>query len=145
MISTAPKWVSAQKEFESWFVDRKSAHCFEFHDARLARASGGSRRIFTAAHPSDFIVTDRGKTFYAEVKSCSDPVLFSFSLVRPSQWNAAIRVTRAGGEYFFFIKNETTGVWYKIPGAEFILLRENEKKSAKWAYLSDYIYQHNKE
>lgn len=134
------KWIDAEEEFESWFT-RKLSFCFKFHDARQAMGAGGSRRIFTTSHPSDYVVVDNGSTFYAEVKSSQEPISFPFSSIRKSQWSAAIQVTAAGGSYFFFLKSEyLLPRWYRVPAAVMLELRDGPVKSVKWEHLKPLEY-----
>lgn len=127
-------WIDAEREFEAAFAGKQS-FVFRFHDARQAMGSGGSKRIFTASHPSDFVVVDRGAMFYAEVKDCQDGVSFPFANIKKSQWSAAIQTVAAGGSYFFFIRAAMSGVWYKVPGITLIAIRK-VKQSVKWSELA---------
>lgn len=128
------RWLSAQQEFESWF-QTKDSFCFEFHDARIAKGTGGSNRIFTASHPADYVVVHKGAMFYAEVKSSQETVSFPFGNIKKSQWNAAIRTVVAGGSYFFFLKKEATGIWYKVPASVLIEVQSLGLKSIRWDAL----------
>jgi penicillin-binding protein-related factor A (putative recombinase) len=132
-------WKSAEEEFASWWW-KKSSYCFQFHDTRAAMGATGSRRVFTTAHPSDFLVTDEGVMFYAEVKSSENPVSFPFTNVKPSQWNAARQQVAAGGNYFFFLFSLSNKVWYRIPGSYLVPLKEQGIKSVKWAELLDFLW-----
>lgn len=126
-------WIGAEEEFEAAFVG-KQHYCFKFHDARQAMGAGGSRRIFTTSHPSDYLVTSQGVTFYAEVKESEDAVSFAFGGIRKSQWSAAIQTIAAGGQYLFFIKSKATGVWYRVP-AQVLIAVQKIKQSIKWVEL----------
>ena len=128
------KWIDAEAEFESWFTTKQN-YCFKFHDARQAMGAGGSRRIFTAAHPSDYIVVDKGCTFFAEVKSSQDEVSFPFASIQKSQWSGAMQTTSASGLYYFFIKSEFLGKWFRVPAYLMINMREQGHKSVKWEHL----------
>lgn len=91
--------------------------------------------VALAKKPSDFIVVSKGTMYFAEVKDCSNKVSFPFSNIKQSQLTAAKRTRIAGGKYFFFIRNKTTGDWYKVP-CEVIL--DHERKSIKWKELTQY-------
>lgn len=135
-----PKWEVAQEDFIAFFP-RKNQFVFQFHDARAAMGAAGSRRVFTTEHPSDFHVTDDGEAYYAEVKSCSDKASFSFANVQKGQWRAATRVVAANGLYFFFIKSEVHGLWYKIPGHVMLDLREHSgRASVRWVDIEIFIW-----
>ena len=132
------KWIDAQEEFKSFFPGKRSfVHPFE--DAREAMGVSQSRKVFTKGQPADYLVTADGITFYAEVKSSQDPILFALSRIRKPQWAACIRVTAAKGLYYFFIRQELAlPVWYKIPAAFFISLQDSGVKSVRWEQLKDY-------
>lgn len=132
------KWKSVEAWFESiWFG--KDSYCFQFHDSRAAMGVTGSKRVFTTEHPSDFLVTNRGETFYAEVKSSQEKVSFPFSNVKKSQWKAAAQVTAAGGKYFFFIYSHAMECWYKIDGQQMLDFKRI-KESVRWTDLNDFIW-----
>lgn len=133
------KWVDAEQEFESWFTSKHS-FCFKFHDARMAKGTGGSNRIFTASHPADYIVTDRGVMFYAEVKSSQNETSFPFASVRKSQWSGAMRTIAAGGTYYFFLRSEHLGCWFRVPASLLVDLFLQDVKSIKWEILLPYHY-----
>lgn len=128
-------WKATEKEFESAFaIKGKSAFVHRLTDTAAAKATSG-KAAFVAAQPADYIVTDNGHTFYAEVKSCKDVVSFPHSNIRPYQMASARRIIKAGGDFCFFIKNLNTDTWYCVP-AEVIVAAES--KSTKWADIEIY-------
>lgn len=133
-------WKSIEDWFES-FWKRKEQYCFQFHDARAAMGAAQSRRVFTTSHPSDFLVTDCGDTFYAEVKDCHDAVSFPFKNVKVSQWQAAIKLRAAYGKYYFFLHSQVRQCWYRVPGHVLVDLYKAGRKSVKWAELAEYLWQ----
>lgn len=135
-----PKWKSVQDAFASFWEGRKTAYCFQFHDAREAMGAAGSRRVFTTAHPSDFLVTDKGEMYYAEVKSSENETSFPFSNIKKSQWNAAIRQTAAGGKYFFFLYANKRESWYKLDARFLLDIYHSGRKSVGWAELTDFLW-----
>lgn len=140
-MPTNLKWLDAEQEFESWFMTKKS-FCFKFHDARMAKGTGGSNRIFTASHPADYVVIDRGLMFYAEVKSSQNETSFPFASVKKSQWSGAMQTVAAGGSYFFFLKSEHLEKWFKVPAAFILDHFQGGAKSLKWEYFTPFTYQH---
>ena len=133
-------WVDAEDEFESWFTS-KTQFVFAFEDAREVMGARQTRKIFTKGQPADYLVTDNGWVYFAEVKSSQHETSFALSGIQKSQWNAARRVTAAGGMYFFFIRKEPERVWFKVPAAFFISLQDQDIKSVKWEYFSTFIYE----
>lgn len=133
------KWQNAQKQFES-FWPLKSHHCYAFEDTREAMGASGSRKVFTKARPSDYLVTAEGITFFAEVKSSQDEVSFSLNNIRKAQWQCSIQITYAGGNYDFFIRREQIGQWYRVP-AKVMIETFKIKKSLKWTELEPYKWE----
>ncbi|WCD44182.1 putative holliday junction-specific endonuclease [Xylophilus phage Lumi] len=130
-------WEKAQEDFKAFYPGKRN-YIFEFHDARQVMGALKSTRVFTASHPADFIVTSNGETFYAEVKSCSNETSFPFSMIKRSQWIAATMQLAAGGLYFFFIKSEVLGTWFKVPAK--VLLDIESRKSITWKDLAPYVH-----
>ena len=83
--------------------------------------------------PADYVLTLNGAMAYAEVKSTTHPTRFSLSLIKASQWQAAVRQHAAGGAYLFFIHSLFTKAWYVIPIS--FLLENPSKKSWSWTEL----------
>lgn len=133
------KWLDAQEEFESWFQG-KGSFVFQFEDAREAMGISQSRKVFTKGQPADYLVTSLGVTFFAEVKSCHDEVSFPLSNIKRSQWSACIQVVAAQGQYWFYLRKEPEGLWFKIPGSFFVDLQKAQIKSVKWSQLESFKY-----
>lgn len=131
-------WKSAEDQFESWWRGKQS-FCFQFHDTRAAMGASGSKRVFTAPHPSDFLVTHHGDMFYAEVKSFAGPS-FPFSNVKPSQWSAARQQVAAGGKYFFFLFSTGNGTWFKLEASFLLGIFETGRKSVKVSEILDFLW-----
>ena len=140
------KWKDAEEEFENyWKKFGKSATVFRFHDSFDAMGVTKSKTVRTTAQPSDFLVTHDGHTFFAEVKSSTNPSSFSLSNIRDAQWRQAMLTTAAKGLYLFYIRNETNRVWYKVPASFFLSLHKDGIKSVKWEALTEYMFNLNKE
>lgn len=134
-------WQIAEDEFQKfWDQFGKRAYVFAFHDTREAMGATGSRRVFTTQHPSDFLVVHEGNMFYAEVKSCSNTTSFPLSAIQPGQMAAAKQVQAAGGIYLFFIKNEVTQKWYKVPAGVFVAISNLGTKSIRWEDLKEFYF-----
>lgn len=93
--------------------------CTRFIDsADLNRESYKRGAKFTAtgiSQPSDLIITERGRTFYVEVKSTSNPRGITRSLIK-RQAGSRKRILMARGEYTYFIYRVPTKQWYIIDG-----------------------------
>lgn len=133
-------WIDAEDQFETFFPGKK-VFLYAFEDTREARKTGGSKKIFTKARPSDYLVTQDGVTFFAEVKSTENKTAFPFSMIKPMQWTAAIACTLAGGIYLFFIRSEAKNIWYKVPASLIIETFNNKRKSLTWTELDPYVFE----
>ena len=131
------KWKSAQAEFETFWTG-KSQYCYGFEDTRAAMGAAGTRRVFTKARPSDYLVTDNGMTFFAEVKSSQHPTSFNLHNIETEQWKTAIRVTTAFGIYLFFIRRESDLQWYRVPGAYMIHTWKQGRRIVRWTELEQF-------
>lgn len=115
--------------FERW-AEQHGGFVYRFEDLFDAKRKGkvANRK------PSDFLLTIDGKTSYAEVKSTIKPS-FTFSNIQPEQWRTAVKQTRAGGQYFFFVHFMTQERWFKLPARVII---DSVKKSINIKELGDY-------
>ena len=129
------QWKQVEKEFEAIFTAKgKKAFVHRVTDTAAAKATSG-KKAFVKAQPSDYIVTDNGLTYFAEVKSSEHVTSFPHSNIQKFQLASARRITTAGGVYIFFLKNLNTGTWYCVP-AEVIIA--SEKASTRWEDIEPY-------
>lgn len=82
--------------------------------------------------PSDFIITENGITYFAEVKSTISNVGVTSSLFK-QQAKERTLILSAGGKYYYFIYAVHSSSWYKVPG-QFI----SENPNRKWSQLTQY-------
>lgn len=119
----------------------KDSLCTRFIDsADINRLSYKVGKKFTAVNvsqPSDLLITVKGWTFYAEVKSTEDPVSVKSSLVK-QQSGSRRRVLAAGGDYRYFIYSIHHKQWY-------FLKAEELTTPMKWANLERYKIDYLKE
>lgn len=129
------EWELAQDEFFRFYNRNKNTVCFRFPDTKDANSKNfGQHNHFLVAldpQPSDFIVVENGKTFFAEVKATADTKDMKSKLFKQSQLNARLKVKNAGGDYFFYIKRLETNQWYRIP-------HTYEKLQASWQELENF-------
>lgn len=129
-------WKKVEQEFVDFFDQYgKDACVIRLSDTAQAKATSG-KGAFIQAQPSDFLLTLKGVTHYAEVKSTQNVNSFPFSNIKKGQWAASKKVVGAGGSYFFFIKNLNTDTWYIVPAK--VLHAQRPKKSIKWNQIKDY-------
>jgi penicillin-binding protein-related factor A (putative recombinase) len=130
--------VAAEEEFEGFFLPfGKQAKVYRFEDAK-ALYGKNKRKVANDAKPSDYIVTFKGITFFAEVKSSENPTSFPFGMLQPGQSAIGAAVTIAGGEYWIFAKSDVLDQWFRIPYRVVMDTRAAGKKSIKWDELGPY-------
>lgn len=120
-----------------WRRVGKSAHVFKFTDASEATGQNG-RVTAIKAQPSDWLITYKGHTWYAETKSTTDVKKFAFSLLRKTQSAFAKMILAAGGEYIVYVHRLATDQWYAVPYDHIDCLREAGKGSMSWDELSPF-------
>ena len=109
-------------------------HIQEFYDA--AYLHGLNRKPVKAPdQPADRLVTLNGTMFYAEIKSVSSGKSFPFGIIKSNQIGAGALVTRAGGDYLFFIHDLQTDTFYKVPASLVLATQEAGKQSLKWSEM----------
>jgi len=127
---------------EAIFEDRmalggKTVFVYSLVDTKQIKGAMGPKG-FAKAGPSDYIVTENGNMYYAEVKSSNNATSFSFSNFTPSQNAAMVRQCAAKGQYWIFIHNLITDVWYRVPASEILMVKLTKKSSIKWSEMEEY-------
>lgn len=97
-----------------YFNRNKSCCCFRFSDTHDTFQGRGHGVVLSKA-PSDFIVTNFGRVFFAEVKSTENPKgttkkLFDQQAARRDQ------ILHAGGGYEYFVYCKAKDKWYVLAG-----------------------------
>lgn len=134
----------SEKIFEER-LDRYGKDCVYFRlvDASEITGRTGKVAVSARAQPSDYIVTYKGKTAYAEVKSTQNPTSFPFSLLKKTQTAAATMVVAAGGDYYVFAHNLLTDQWYRFPYSLVQRTQASGKQSIPWGELETYAWTPN--
>lgn len=130
-------WEKAEQEFVK-IIEGYGKKAFLYRVTDTREASRGKTKVLIKKTPSDFILTHDGDMCYAEVKSCSNKTSFPFSAFTEGQMRAIIRQDRAGGCYCAYIKNENTGIWYKLFGGVILGYIERGHKSISWEELKEF-------
>ena len=130
---------ASEQEFERRLKAKcgKRVFIYRVTDSKEVRGRTGLKTAFTKAQPSDYIVTQDGKMFYAEVKSSNSKTSFPFSQISTVQWASAKLQLMAMGHYYFFLHNVPADLWFKVPAH---VLLTHDKKSLKWSELTTYLW-----
>lgn len=130
-------WQKAEDEFDAYIASLgKRAWVHKLTDA--AEVRGRTGRIGKMRdQPCDRIVVIDGQTYFAEIKSTSDPTAFRFSLLRKKQMAHAKLIQAAGGTYLVFLKRNETGEWFRIP---YDAIRKCNRKSLRWDELKEFHF-----
>lgn len=129
------EWESAEDEFYQAFNSHKDVYCHRFLDTRDATRVVNQRKdlfgkkvmVKVPKQPADFIVIDNGVTYFADVKTTTSTKGISSSLFR-QQRASKLKITNAGGRYFFYVKRLETGQWYMLSSSF-------DNLNAKWEDL----------
>lgn len=113
----------------------KRVFIYRVTDSKEVRGLSKSKTAFTKAQPSDYIITEDGRMYYAEVKSSQNKTSFPFGNISKIQWVSSKRQAMAQGNYFFFLHNLNTNLWYKVPAQ---ILHDYKTRSIKWINLKNY-------
>ena len=133
-------------ESEKIFKDKmkafgKSVFLYRIPDTKEATRGGKRKTNIMRSTPSDFIITWNSVMAYAEVKSTSNPTLFSFSNFRKDQLAAMRMQIAAGGNYWIFIHCLDQNKWYWIYGQDVIKRIDKNIKSMKWSEMGpEYVF-----
>lgn len=115
---------------ERYFNRNKSTVCTRFadtHDTFQGRGHG----VTLSAKPSDFIITDNGTTFYAEVKSTTSQEGITGGLFK-QQAARRDRLLKAGALYLYFVYSEALDCWFSLDGID---IADNPNR--KWGEIFD--------
>ena len=131
---------SSEQDFEDILcvAHGKRVHIHRITDTAEVRGMNRGRGR-TKKQPSDYIVTEDGATYYAEVKSSHEKTSFPLKNIDPFQKGSARQVLAAGGKYFFFIHNLNNNQWFRVP-AETVL--NAERRSLRWDSLDEWKLAH---
>lgn len=130
---------SSEKTFEASFgAMGKRAFLHRVEDASDLHGRN-KKLVLTTKKPSDYVVTENGEMYYAEVKSSESKTSFPFSAISTNQWASARRQVAAGGKFFFFVHNVITNQWFKLPATH--LLSITDRKSVRWDTLNQFLWE----
>lgn len=115
----------------------KRGYVHRFPDA--SDAYGRNKKLVNVANqPGDFFVVENGEVYLADVKSCSNPTSFPFSMIAKGQLAAARMITAAGGRYYFIVHQLKENRWFKIASET---ITSSSKRSLKWSELEPYKWE----
>lgn len=129
----------AEKAVINFFNSKKDCCAFRFQDtadvnSQLGRFGSNQGMVYVEKNPSDFIVIERGTTYFAEAKSTENVKGVTSSLF-DQQRGYRNRILSCGGKYYYFVYSITRARWYKIPGD---VIRDNANRT--WEDLAVYRY-----
>jgi len=92
------------------------------------------RKVAAFAVPSDFLVGEPGRVFFAEVKSTTGD-RFEYSNIQPGQRSAATMSAAIGSPYWFFIYSLKLNRWFQLSAEQLSADIKAGKKSRAFAEL----------
>lgn len=108
----------------------KSCFIHRFFDNSDLMNRGNRGHASLPRSPSDYLVTMKGMTFYAEVKG-TEKYQLPLSRIEPAQWGAMQKVSYAHGRYFVFVYQIIEKKWEVIPHWNLLSLLSGNLKSFK--------------
>lgn len=133
------------KEAETAFVkiweDDRQGHVERLRDKKDLIGLNKGLKVADFAKPSDFMVSSASVPLhYAEVKSTTNPKLFSFSKIQPAQNAAALKEHKRGhGSYIFYIYSYEMRQWYKMSCYQYAALLDEGRRSVMFTELEEWI------
>lgn len=120
-----------EKFIYEWFNRNKSVACERFSDTGDT-FQGRGVGVVISSKPSDFIVVDKGYTFFAEVKSTNNARGVTTSLFEQQRVKRD-KFLKAGASYSYFVFSTVRNAWYTIPANVIV-----ENANRTWDELSMY-------
>lgn len=121
-----------------YYNRNKETVCTRFIDSADINRESYKRGVRFAptgiSQPADLLVTDKGETFYVEVKCTENTRGITQSLVK-QQVGSRHRILRAGGVYVYYVYSLARRSWYEIPGD---VIEEWDKGTIYWQEIEDY-------
>lgn len=131
------------KEAEVAFTKHweRIGHVERLRDKKDLMGLNKGLRIADFAKPSDFIVSSpHHPLHYAEVKSTTNPYMFSFSSIQPAQSAAALKEASRGAQaYTFYIFSYEVGKWFTMSAGRYAVLLNQGRRSVKFEELAEWI------
>jgi hypothetical protein len=131
------------KEAEIAFAAHWEAigHVERLRDKKDLMGINKGLKLADFAKPSDFIVSSPNHNLhYAEVKSTTNPTLFSFAKIQPAQSKAALmEASRGSNSYFFYIYSYALGKWFTMHCLTYKVLVDEGHRSVKFEELDEWI------
>jgi hypothetical protein len=130
---------AAEQAFEAHWG--KVGHVQRFRDLKDLRGLNKGLRLKDFPKPADFVVSSPDVPLhYAEVKSTTSAVSFSFSNIQPGQSAAALmEASKGSGRYIFYIFSFPLGEWFCMTSIRYAKLSEQGVRSAKFEELPKWV------
>ena len=129
----------AERAFVSYWDKR--GHLERFRDKKDLMGLNKGKRLADFAKPADYLVSAPDTLLhYAEVKSTTNAVSFSFSKIQPGQSAAALKEHRRGpGAYTFYIFSYPLGKWFLMSCTLYAKLVDEGRRSVKFEELREWL------
>jgi hypothetical protein len=107
----------AQDEFVR-LMTRPGRHVWRLRDKKDLMGLNRGKKVAAFAVPSDFLVGEADRVYFAEVKSTVGD-RFEYSNVQPGQRSASGISAAIGSPYWFFIYSLKLEQWFQLPASQF--------------------------
>lgn len=126
----------SQTIFEAAMGAQPKTFVWRARDKKDLMGLNKGRKVGTFPLPADYTVGRRGVLFFAEVKSTSDKVRFSYNQIEPGQRSAACISASIGTPYWFFIHSLERNEWFQLSGEQLAADLKAGIKSRKFEELT---------
>jgi hypothetical protein len=128
----------AERAFAAYW--ESVGHVERLRDKKDLMGLNKNMKLADFAKPSDFLVSSQYTPLhYAEVKSTTNPTLFSFAKIQPAQSAAALKeANRGNGSYFFYIFSYERGQWFMMSCYQYFKLLGENRRSVKFEELEQW-------
>jgi hypothetical protein len=120
-------------------MTRPGRYVWRMRDKKDLMGLNRGRKVAAFALPSDFLVGEEGKVFFAEVKSTTGD-RFDYSNVQPGQRSASGISAKIRAPYWFFIYSVKRGQWFRLSAEQFHEDIKTGKKSRRFDELEPFNF-----
>lgn len=128
--------VFAQNEFIRLMELNPKTYVWRLRDKKDLMGLNKGKKVAAFAVPSDFLVGEPDRVFFAEVKSTVGD-RFEYSNIQPGQRSAATVAASIGAPYWFFIYSIKLDRWFQLSAKQWCDDIKAKKKSRSFDELSD--------
>lgn len=105
---------AAEAEFEARFNAQPRTIVYRIPDLRDLVGLNGGKRLTDYAKPSDYIVSQEDRTWFAEVKSTHNVTRLSYACLQKGQRAMCLKQAKIGGKWDLHVFGYVPGQWFIV-------------------------------